>query len=168
MRVNWKRGSRISACSAEDAHQFLEDVRQKSGGVIDIDLAIKLSKPKNAPLHNALTWDKDEALTKIQRHEMRYAIRSIEVVRDDIETPMRAYESITVECQPEATDEEDAEHHERVYMSVDDALADPNYRQQLLEQAAKDATAFRKRYGALTELATLISVMDEVIPQISK
>ena len=167
MKVKWKTGSRINCCTPTAAYRFFERVRKESDGVVDIDKAIHWSKPKDAPLHNALTWNKDDALRKVQREEMRYAIRSIEVLRDDISTPMRAYESVQVEVVEDDNSEEKPKT-QHVFRTVEDQLAHPDYRAQLLGQAVRDALAFRKRYAALSELATLIEVIDEVIPTLAE
>ena len=167
MKVKWKTGSRVSCCTATAAYRFFERVRKDSDGVVDIDKAIHWSKPKDAPLHNALTWNKDEALAKVQREEMRYAIRSIEVIRNNIATPTRAYESVQVEVI-EVSDTQEKPKVQHVFRTVEDQLSHPEYRAQLLGQAVRDALAFRKRYAALSELATLIEVIDEVIPTLAE
>ena len=167
MKVKWKTGSRINCCTPTAAYRFFERVRKESDGVVDVDKAIHWSKPKDAPLHNALTWNKDDALKKVQRDEMRYAIRSIEVVRDEIATPMRAYESVQVEVVEESgKDEKPKKQH--VFRTVEDQLSHPDYRAQLLGQAVRDALAFRKRYAALSELSLLIEVIDQVVPTLAE
>lgn len=164
MKVRWKTGSRINCCTPTQAYRFFERVRKESDGEIDIDKAIHWSKPKDAPLHNALTWNKDDALKKVQREEMRYAIRSIEIVRADVSTPMRAYESVKVEVVESEGKTDDQPNVRHVFRSIEDQLAHPEYRAQLLGQAVRDALAYRKRYAALSELSQLIEIIDEVVP----
>ena len=167
MKVKWKEGSRVSCCTASAAYRFFERVRNQSDGVVDIDKAIHLSKPKDAPLHNALTWNKDDALIKVQREEMRYAIRSIEVLKTGISTPIRAYESVKVEVVDSKTPSKKTST-QHVFRTVEDQLSHPDYRAQLLGQAVRDALAFKKRYAALSELATLIKVIDEIVPTLAE
>ena len=167
MKVKWKTGSRLTCCTPTQAYRFFKRVMEDSDGVIDIEKAIHWSKPKDAPLHNALTWSKDEALKKVQYQEMRYAIRSVEVVRDDIATPVRAFESVQVEVIDDEKPEEKPKV-QHIFRTVEDQLKHPDYRAQLLSQAVRDALAFRKRYAALSELATLIQVIDEVVPELAE
>jgi hypothetical protein len=88
-------------------------------------------------------------------------------LRDDISTPMRAYESVQVEVvEDDNSDEKPKTQH--VFRTVEDQLSHPDYRAQLLGQAVRDALAFRRRYAALSELATLIEVIDEVIPTLAE
>lgn len=165
MKVLWKQGSQVTACTATQAYRFLERNRKANGGEIDIDKAIHDSKPKDAPLHNALTWDKDIALKKLQREEMRYVIRSIEIKRPELPVPHRAYTSIRVEKQ--MSNEPTDILAVPVFKSVEEQLADPAGRAALLQSAVKDAIAYRKRYAVLSELANLIRAIDTTVSKLA-
>lgn len=47
------------------------------------------------------------------------------------------------------------------YVSLDEVMNSQNYRNQLLAQCKIDIGAFRRKYSALTEVASIIAAMDD-------
>lgn len=161
INIRKKDGSRLK-CSASLAYRTINNLSKDTGYEIGSsefdDELIRVSKPKDAPLHNDFTWSKDEALRKVQRLEAKYIVRSIEVIPVKTGVPVRAYESITVE---EATPKEIIK--KKIYRRTEEALEDPAMRAEILSNAIRDALAFRKKYAALQELSQVIQVIDKVI-----
>lgn len=166
LNVKWKEGSRVKT-SASDAYKFFEKVRHENNGELDIDYAVESSRDKTSPFHNELEWNDKIAGHEYRKNQMRYFVRSIEVVREDIKTPIRVYESIKVERVVE--DEDDSKNkHRHVFKSTEEILSDESGRAQLLSQAIRDALAFRRRYAALSELANIITAIDIEVDKIGK
>lgn len=163
MQIKWKQGSRVKA-KANDAYQFLEEIRQANNGVLDLKKAVEASEPKDAPLHNDLEWDDSKAGDLYRQEQMRYIVRHIEVIHDGKKAPMRKYESVEV---TQIESQGAAPRKINAFMSVEDALADPVLRAQLLQQAIRDIMAFKRRYAALSELSILIQTMDKVAQKLA-
>jgi len=158
--LRWKPGSRIK-CSAGAAYHFLERIRAENNGDLNLTDAVHKSKPKDAPLHNDLEWNNARCGDLYRRDQMRRITRRLEVIRSDT-APTRAYEAIRVEvAADEPTDAPAPVRH--VFRRTEDILADPAGRAELLGQALRDAVAFRRRYAALSELATVIAAIDETV-----
>ena len=158
MIVRLKKSSRVKN-SAETVFQAVEAAKDDEGN-IDLQSIVDAAKPKNAPLHGEFTWEQRTAANKWRLHEARRVVQSIEVVHE--ESPAtRAWESVTV--VEKNADPEDAPKGKRVFRSVEDIMADPAQRDELLVQALRDAAAWRKRYAGLQELAQVFQAIDETI-----
>ena len=159
--IKWRDGSRYK-CTASAAHHFLERIKSENGGEINFSDAVHKSKPKDAPLHNDLEWSDKKCGELYRVGQVKKLTRSIQVVVKGVET--RAYESTRVEvCSAEKPEPE----IRNVWRSVEDVLADPAARNELLGQAVRDALAFRRRYAALSELATLIDTIDAEVSKLA-
>ena len=158
-KIRWKNGARFK-CSASKAYEFFTDVQDANEGNLDLDDAVERSRPKSAPLHNELEWDNAKAGHAWRRDQMRRIVRKLEIVPVKTNTPVRAFEAITIEVV-DAPEEKPKTGY--VFRKTEDILADPNTRAQLLGQAIRDALAFRRRYGALQELAKVTAVIDEFV-----
>ena len=75
------------------------------------------------------------------------AAGSVMVVTQHVDEPVRAFHSVKV-----TTSDGDDDTSERSYVPLDIALDNDEYRQQILEQAARDLNTWRKKYGELQEL----------------
>ena len=164
LNIKWKQGTQ-SRASAADVYSFFESVREKNSGELDIDFAVEASRDKKSPLHNELEWDDKKAGHEYRKNQIRYYVRSIEVVRDDIIHPVRAYESIQVERIVEP-DDKNRQKHRSVFRSTEEILSDEDGRAQLLTRAIRDAVSFKRRYAALSELSKIITVIDSEVEKI--
>ena len=164
IQIKWKPSTRVTANPAA-AFNFFEKVRAENNGQLNIDYAVEASRDPNSPLHNDLEWDDTKAGHEFRKNQIKYFVRNIEVVRQDVNTPVRAYESIKVEVLNGVTEKVEQKN---IFFRTEDILANPSGRAQLLSQAIRDALAFRKRYAALSELAKLINVIDSEILEIEK
>jgi hypothetical protein len=165
MKVRYKKGSRITCCSASLAYKVIEQNRKENGGNIDLDRLVEHSKPKDAPLHNAFDWNDKEIGHKWRRQQARYIVRNIEVVDDKLPTPYRAYESVTVDTiEPESKQQSNPRH---VYRSTAEIMRSESGRAQLLQNAIRDIYAFKKKYAMLSELSILIQTMDGTLDDLA-
>lgn len=157
MQVMYKQGAQISV-NPEIAYREIERIRKENNGEVNISQIVTDSSLKDAPLHNEFEWSDKKAGHLYRMQQARYIVRSIEVIHNEnpnIRT--RAYE-IAVK---QSSDGDKKSH--RAYTSIDEILADPIMRDELLMQAIKDALAFRRRYHALSELSIIFSAMDQAL-----
>lgn len=162
--VKWKNGSMVG-CSAEMAYRFFERIRADNGGDLDLDDAVHKSKPKDAPLHNDLEWNNAKCGDLYRRDQMRKITQKLEVIRPGMTAATRAYEAVNVEVVSDTP--KNAQQHSYVFRRIEDILADPATRADLLGQAVRDAIAFRRRYAALSELSHLIEVIDAEVKKLA-
>jgi hypothetical protein len=166
-QIKWKNGARYK-CTATSAYRFFERIRDENNGNLDLDDAVHKSKPKDAPLHNDLEWNDGICGQRYRLDQMRKMVSEINVIRQDMSVPTMAYESTTVDVVSSDTSGEPVEPQRRsVFRRTEDILADPVARAELLGQAVRDAISFRRRYAALSELATLIEVIDEEVKRLA-
>lgn len=141
-------GSMISV-NADAAGHVMEEL--SSRGELTASNLVQVSRPKDAPLHDAFEWRDDVAAEKYREDQARLIIRSIRVVS---------------ESDPQSPPE-------RVY--VHPVLGTPNYeplrlvlqdvdkRTSLLKSALRDLVAFRSKYKELHELAKVMEAAETTI-----
>lgn len=157
MEIRLKTGARVKS----DAQTIFDEVEaSKVDGDVSLQTIVDRAKPKSAPLHSEFTWDKGEAANNWWLHEARKVVQSIEVVHVGGQHT-RAWEAVTVIVAPEDPDEKPTSH--RVFRSINDVLADPEARSDLLVRAINDFHALRKRYAGLQELAQVHAAIDAAI-----
>ena len=167
MKVKWKDNSRFKA-TAGAAYNFFERIREENEGQLDWDKAEKAARLKGCPIHNDLEWDDKRCGRLFRIDQMKRMVRKLEYIPAKMDTPVRVYESIRVEVtQPDKDSNPQAPKVTQVYQKTEDILADPAGRADLLGQAVRDALAFRRRYAALSELATVIDAIDETVKKLA-
>ena len=156
MIVRLKHGARVKT----DAETIFNAVEaSKEDGNISLERLVEQAKPKDAPLHKEFTWSDAKAAQKWRLTEARYLVKAVEIVHENTQ-PTRAWEAVTVTVE-EGTDT--PPKTQRVFRSVQEIMADPAQRDELLVQALRDAAAWRKRYAGLQELAQVHAAIDTAI-----
>lgn len=164
MEIRFKKGSRVKA-SPEDTFNEIERIKELGDGDLVLQTLVDESKPKDAVLHDEFEWKNTDAANRWRLFQARRTVQSIELVHGD-SPPTRAYESVRlVETVPVNTGMTRTKT-KNVFRSIEDILADPETRDELLGQAIRDALAYKKRYHALQELAKVFAALDEVLMEI--
>jgi hypothetical protein len=157
VKVRFKQGAQIKT-KPTVVYRELERIRKENDGVLSMAEIVRQSRPKGAPLHNEFEWNNSKAAEKYRQEQARYISRSIEIVRPETPTVQtRVYESTVI---PGASEEDPPK---RVFKRVEDILADPVARDDLLKGAIRDAISFRRRYHALQELSKVSRAIDEFL-----
>ena len=158
--VAWKKGAKMKT-PADKAYAEVERIRTKNGGVFNAADLVEESRAKRAPLHNEFPWD-----DAVAAHEHRLAIarkigRSIEVTFEEAPArPTRAYETRVVQ---RVTNDGKSTKEKREYLAVEDILAEPTSRDELLARARRELASFKRRYAVLEELSGVFSAIDETL-----
>lgn len=147
--ITWKPGTRFSV-TADIAYQEIERIAE-TYGALKPEYVVEESKPEDAPLHDEFEWNDVRAAELYRIEQARHIIRSLVVVHDENKEPVRAYVLVT------------PKDNDTTYMRVDAALSDTEYREQVLERAQKELESWRKRYEALLDYATLLSISQKVL-----
>jgi hypothetical protein len=106
----WQKGYRAHV-PAEVAAEELERIRDQHGK-IEASTVVDLSRPDDAPLHPEFEWDDSRAAEEYRRDQARHMIRSIRVVRQADEEPIRQYVNVRTD---------DGNHYQAAEVAVRDA-----------------------------------------------
>jgi hypothetical protein len=152
--IRRKKGTRTKT-DPEAVHTELERIR--GGDPLKLQDVVDESKPKKAVLHPEFEWSNPTAANLWRLYEARKIVQSVEIVDEKSEKPYRAYEATIIP----ATEVEDAP--ERVFRPVEEIMADPDLRDELLGRAINDVLALKRRYSGLQELSQVFSAMDDFL-----
>ena len=79
MQYRYKSGSSITGVSAQQAGEELSRIAERDGEV-KASVLVSESRPKEAPLHPAFTWDNKKAADLYRLEEARRVIRLVRVI----------------------------------------------------------------------------------------
>jgi flagellar motility protein MotE (MotC chaperone) len=158
-QIQWKAGypARIPV---EDAYAELELIRSANNGELTTDIVVERARDKKNVLHPQV-FDLPQKAAAEQYYKSRAAlmIRCVMVrFEDGPEEPVRMYQVIREE-QSEVAHTRTA----KIYGDIEDALSDPEQRQFVLDRALADVARWREKYAALSELAEIFTVVDNMI-----
>ena len=143
----WKSGARAPV-KAQVAGEVCEALAGE-GRLTPREL-VEASKPKDAPLHACFEWNNKVAAERYREQQASYIIRSVEVVREDMGEPVRAFVSLTMD-------------DEREYRSIEATLRTSDSREALLDSAKRELAAFERKYRILVELADVFAAFDRLM-----
>jgi hypothetical protein len=152
MRYQWRKGWEPGG-DPQTVGEILEQIREQNGGLLQPRHVVKAAAPANHPLHRYFEWDDRKAAAKWRHKQAQSLINHVYIeMPDDPEADATiAYVSI-------------GEHKQdgRYFVSAQDAMVDPEMRQQVLGEAMQSIQAWRRRYQALTELSEIFQAIDAV------
>lgn len=160
MKIAWKNGTQHKV-DAKAAHEAIEAIRKRNGGEASAEAVVNAAKAKRNPLHPEFVWEDSEAANEYRLTQARELVRHLVVIREEIATdrPQRVYEVIKQPADPE----KGKQRAKYAYRSVDDIMADPDMRAELLGRALRELISIRNRYRDLQELAVVLRAIDEVV-----
>lgn len=139
-----KIGEALAALTAADGTLDVHDVPQAA------------RNPRN-PLHRHFTWDDHEAAEERRLDQARTLIRSIEVVSEGNEPPLRAYYSISTEALG------------RRYHSIASIESSASLQVRLLEVGRRDLLAFQRRFQAMQVVCVhIVAAIDAIDKKIAE
>lgn len=139
---------------AQKAGEELERIQNKYNGILP-KTVVDESRPEDAVLHNCFNWNDADAAEKYREIQAKEIIRNIVVIKvDEVEqeiTPIRAFVSVA---------DEDEERPK--YISINKAMSEPDYQEQILQTALKELLAFKQKYQGLLQFKKVFDAIDEV------
>jgi hypothetical protein len=136
--------------------ELLAGIAKKHGGTLTPDQVLKSAMPKSSPLHHHFQWDDTAAAKQYRLIQAGQLIRRVRLTIEQSpghEIRVRAFVNVT----PEACEDESPRGH---YVSFQTAIGIPNYREQLLANARRDAETFKQKYATLEEVLPIIQAID--------
>jgi len=135
--------------------------------MLTAEIVLQHAVKKNSPLHDYFQWDDTQAAHEYRKVQASALIRRIKVeyhVSEEKSVRVRAWHNVQIETvtNHKSKSEVVTETEERgAYVSLDEVMSSQNYRQQLMAQCKIDIGAFRRKYSALSEVASIIAAMDD-------
>jgi hypothetical protein len=156
IRFAWKAG--MSYFKSEDPAAIgseLERLRLKNGGELPPERVVDAASDPHSPLHAVVFEVDDEKAAYIHRLDraklLLRCIIKIEVVGGK-EYSLRI-------AEPVARKGDTAPR----WMSTDNAMQDPEFREDILKRALREALAFRRKYAELSELSVVFASIDRTV-----
>ena len=106
---------------------------------------VDVSKPKDAPLHDAFEWDNKVAGNEWRKHQARNLIHSLMIVQEDRE-PIKMYFNL--------------ERTEPEYKSINLILENEDDYHKMMENALREMRAFQMKYAKLQELTPVFMAIE--------
>jgi len=124
----------------------LTRIAEKNGGVLRPEDVVEEARDPRSPLHDQFDWDNTEAARKWRLHQarnlIRVCVRYLEVPGSQEKVPCRVWVSLTTDRLADGG-----------YRPLEHVLRLKTTREQLLEDAMREAEAFQRKYAMLSELA---------------
>lgn len=145
--------------NTSELYSELQRIAKANGGELTPQAVLKNARAKSSPLHSHFTWDDGEAAERYRIMEASFLIRRVKVTVEthdqDAPVTVRAFVNVkTTEA------DEDGVSPCGVYVPLHTALNSQDYKQQMLENAARELAAFRNKYSVLKELASVFSAVE--------
>ena len=156
MDYRWKPGTRLTVDAAIIGIE-LERLSRENDGKLTPELLVQEAASQLSPMHGCFEWEDRHAAQLYRVTQARYLLRSIEVVIEREEQPLRSRAFVNVvQNRGEAK-------AERVYVSIEYALTNDDWRAQVFNKAIAEIIGWRRRYRDYQELADIFLAVDTVL-----
>jgi hypothetical protein len=157
-----KNQHRGRVANIQEVAAELHRIAKANKGQITPEAVVRNAESSRSPIHDCFTWDDTEAAKRYRLVEAASLIRSVKVIVEthpqDKPLEVRAFVNVAV-----CGDEDEGEPKETCYVPLKVALKVDDYRQQMLDNAAKELSSFRRKYSILKELATVLDAADAFV-----
>ena len=156
LALTWAKGSRFGKADAEACYNEIVEVADAFGGTPPEGALMEKARDKSSALHDLFDWDQAVAAKKWWVHTERLIKAQIVYVREG--TKVREQHQIRAFTNIKEIDSEG--NSIGVYYDTFDVINDPEKRKKLLTRAMRDMETFKKRYGLLEELSSVIDPIE--------
>lgn len=151
----------------EKAQRYGERIavlEEENGGLFP-ELLVEDAIKEDSPLHDWFEWDDKRAARRHRIEQAEYLLRSIVV---EVESPggaqeVRAFHVIKVDEDDKTNDGRDMQRGR--YVSIQNVLAEPDHRRQLVENALRELEIWKNKYKQYQELVLAIETIDKILEQ---
>ena len=135
----------------EKAIAELERITKRSGGTLNPEDVVKYARSPSSPLHEYFEWNDTDAAHQHRLYQARSLLRVwVAELPQKPNTPVRVMVSLV------------NDRGTRGYRNLVDVMSDEGLRRELLEEAKRDMSFFRRKYALLESLAGVFEAMDAV------
>lgn len=155
VKVRWRPGCKITNTDPEPVLNELTELTAANDGELFPEAVVDAAKKKRSALHGYFEWDDTKAANEHRLTQARRLIRCVEVVRP--EAPDKGY----TRAFQVARSKRDGKGQS--YQQIEDIMADPDRRAELIQRALMELLAIRRKYHQLQELAIVFRELDAVV-----
>lgn len=142
----------VSGIFKADANKCYQEIQQ-IGDEVKPEQVVDRAKDTGSELHKCFDWDDTSAAEKYRLYQARNVIRSLIVVKRDVEE--EASEPIQFRVMMKNETNRDSGYKQTVVM-----VRDEDEYKKLLDQAYRELKVFKQKYSCLAELADIIALID--------
>ena len=151
-----RRGAPFAQKKAQIYGECIEEIKDKKGGAVRTRVVIEAAQDKHSLLHGYFEWDNEIAGAKYRIHQARQLLNHLTVIvkTDGEEREQKAYLNVSVITEEGSV--------EQIYVTIDRALTDDEFRAQILAQAIKEIKYWQQKYKEYNELSTIFQAIEAV------
>lgn len=156
--------NRLSAKEAEAVGRELEKLAANQE--LTPAAVLQAARFKKSPLHKHIEWDESKAAESYRLVQAAWLIRTVkvEVGASGDNSSARAFVRVTTSGeQDEGVNEEQQSSPFSMYVPLQAALASPDWRGEILNDARRELGQFRRKYSMLAELAGVLGEIDKLL-----
>lgn len=129
----------------------LHNIYEKGGQILRAEDVVEFARDPKTELHKNFTWDDNEAAHQWRLEQARNVIQVHVLMSPSTQKTVRAFVSLASDRRTPGGG----------YRRIEDVLANPEQRAELLKQALREANRWREKYKVLQELAPIFDAMEE-------
>lgn len=135
----------------KDKISYELSVLEEQNGVLKPEHVVEYAKNESTALHHQFTWDDTVAGHQWRLQQARMLIRAcVTIIRnDEKEIETRAWVNVVTASG-------------RGYASVVKVLSEDDLRKQMVDNAYRELSTFRKKYSNLNELTKVFDAIDDL------
>lgn len=164
--ISWRKGFHFKI-EAKTAYKEIQKIMRAHDGRVTPELLVQEAKDSNNPLHPEI-YNKDvgDAAQEYYKSRAGEILRAIVIeVADYPRKPIRSFTPVILPCNTdgECVEEEDSMSSRKLqWVSMEEALKDPELRKQVLARAKAELKSIRQKYENLVELSHIWTAIDAV------
>ena len=149
-----RRGAPFAQKKAQIYGECIEEINDKKGGAVRTRDVIEAAQDKHSLLHSYFEWDNEIAGAKYRIHQARQLLNHLTVIvkTDGEEREQKAYLNVSVITEEGSV--------EQIYVTIDRALTDDEFRAQILAQAIREIEYWQQKYEEYSELSTIFQAIE--------
>lgn len=147
------RGAPFSEKKAQVYGEYVDELKEKRGGAVRPVDVVKAAYDAHSVLHGYFEWDDELAGAKYRIHQARQLLNHLTVVikTNGDERDQKAYLNVSLITEDSV---------EPIYVTVERALTDEDFRKQILEKAIAEAEYWQQKYMEYTELSGIFMAIE--------
>lgn len=149
-----KRGAPFAQKKAQIYGECIEEINDKKGGAVRTRDVIEAAQDKHSAIHDYFEWDNEIAGAKYRTHQARQLLNHLTVIvkTDGEEREQKAYLNVSVITEEGRV--------EQIYVTINRALTDDEFRAQILAQAIKEIEYWQQKYEEYSELGAIFQAIE--------
>ena len=153
------------AVKPEVAGKHLMRLYKRNKKELTPQVVVDDAKHPESPLHPCFEWNNRKAADKFRLHQARHIINCVVIERqsqeDEEPIEYKAFINIQKNADNEFVNTYMNNKGTSYYMSIDDAMDDPETREYTLDMAKRELFIFRKKYRSIQKLEKLFLFIEE-------